>query len=137
MEQKEEVVFLSSPSFPLAGKKGIKLAELLHEPFFLTEKNANYRRAFDRYPATKNIPVSYTHLDVYKRQLSFLRSVKYIECLTHEAHHELQHFQHIRKCPSVDSTDLNQKKRQNHGQEAHRNVSKEDPALADVYKRQM
>ena len=41
MEQKEEVVFLSSPSFPLAGKKGIKLEELLHEPFF---------------------PVSYTHL---------------------------------------------------------------------------
>ena len=55
MEQKEEVVFLSSPSFPLAGKKGIKLEELLHEPFFLTEKNANYRRAFDRYLATKNI----------------------------------------------------------------------------------
>ena len=55
MEQKEEVVFLSSPSFPLAGKKGIKLEELLHEPFFLTEKNANYRRAFDRYLATRNI----------------------------------------------------------------------------------
>ena len=56
--------------------------------------------------------------------------MKYIECLTHEAHHEHQHFQHIGKCPSVDSADLNQKKRKNHGQEAHRNVSKENPAMA-------
>ena len=55
MEQKEEIVFLSSPSFPLADKKEIRLEELLGEPFFLTEKNANYRKAFDRYLASKNI----------------------------------------------------------------------------------
>lgn len=55
MEQKEEIVFLSSPSFPLAGRKGIRLEELLGEPFFLTERNANYRRALDQYLASKNI----------------------------------------------------------------------------------
>lgn len=54
MEQKEEIVFLSSPSFPLADRKGIRLEELLEEPFFLTERNANYRRALDRYLASKN-----------------------------------------------------------------------------------
>lgn len=55
MERKEEVVFVSSPSFPLAKKKGLKLEELLEEPFFLTERHANYRRAFDRYLASRNI----------------------------------------------------------------------------------
>lgn len=55
MEQKEEIVFLSSPAFPLADRKGLRLEDLLTEPFFLTERNANYRRALDRYLASKNI----------------------------------------------------------------------------------
>lgn len=58
MEIKEEVVFVSSPTSELAGKKNLKLADLLEEPFFLTEKNANYRRAFDRYLASRELILS-------------------------------------------------------------------------------
>ena len=39
----------------IALDKARRLEELLGEPFFLTEKNANYRKAFDRYLASKNI----------------------------------------------------------------------------------
>lgn len=55
LECREEVVFVASPSYVLAGKKQLTLEQLLDEPFFLTEKNANYRRAFDRYLASKEI----------------------------------------------------------------------------------
>lgn len=58
MEKKEEVVFVSSPSFELADKKQILLDQLLDEPFYLTESNANYRRAFDRYLASREIVLS-------------------------------------------------------------------------------
>lgn len=58
MEKKEEVVFVSSSSFELAGKPQIKLDELLEEPFYLTESNANYRRVFDRYLASREIVLS-------------------------------------------------------------------------------
>lgn len=58
MEIREEVVFVASPSFPLSGKKDLKLTDLLAEPFFLTEKNANYRRALDRHLASKGMVLS-------------------------------------------------------------------------------
>lgn len=47
MEAAEQIVFVASPDFRLAGQKGLCLADLLNEPFFLTEKNANYRQALD------------------------------------------------------------------------------------------
>lgn len=58
MEIREDVVFVSSPSFPLAGKRHLKLEELLEQPFFLTEKNANYRQALDSYLASREIILS-------------------------------------------------------------------------------
>lgn len=58
LESKENVVFVSSPHFPLADKKHLHLEELLNEPFFLTEKDANYRRALDRYLASKQMVLS-------------------------------------------------------------------------------
>lgn len=54
MESSERIVFVSSPSFHLAGKKGLLVEELLSEPFFLTEKNANYRMAFDQFLASRH-----------------------------------------------------------------------------------
>ncbi|MDD3253760.1 MAG: LysR family transcriptional regulator [Lachnospiraceae bacterium] len=53
METKESIVFVSSPTCRLAGIRNLKLEELLSMPFFLTEQNANYRRAFDRFLAAK------------------------------------------------------------------------------------
>ncbi len=75
MELAEPIVFVASPSFwsegsPGTGKAGEKvpcdglegwteactghktLDEILQEPFFLTEKNANYRQALDQYLAS-------------------------------------------------------------------------------------
>lgn len=58
MEIREEVVFVSSPTSGLAERKHLKLKDLLDEPFFLTEKNANYRRALDRYLASRELILS-------------------------------------------------------------------------------
>lgn len=58
MEYHEDVVFVSSPDFPLSKRKHLHLEELLSEPFFLTEKNANYRRALDRYLASREMILS-------------------------------------------------------------------------------
>ena len=53
MEQAEPVVFVASPGFleshGLLGRKN--LDDVLQEPFFLTEKNANYRQALDMHLA--------------------------------------------------------------------------------------
>lgn len=58
MEIQEPIVFVSSPDFAPSGTKNLRLEELLDEPFFLTEKNANYRRALDRHLASKNLLLS-------------------------------------------------------------------------------
>ena len=55
MECREEIVFVSGPDFLLAGRSHLHLEELLEEPFFLTERNANYRRALDRFLASKEL----------------------------------------------------------------------------------
>ena len=55
LEKKESIVFVASPGSPLAGRKGLKAEELLKEPLFLTEKDANYRRALDRYLASRRL----------------------------------------------------------------------------------
>lgn len=52
MEEKESVVFVASASLGL--RAPLKLDELLAYPFFLTEPNANYRRAFDRCLASRS-----------------------------------------------------------------------------------
>lgn len=58
LEHQEPVVFVSSPDFAQANQKDLSLTDLLHEPFFLTEKNANYRRALDCYLASKDLLLS-------------------------------------------------------------------------------
>lgn len=55
MEVQEPVVFVSSPDYPKASAKGLRLKELLNEPFFLTERRANYRLALDRFLASRDL----------------------------------------------------------------------------------
>ena len=45
MEKAEPVIFVSAPNYKLAGKKNIEVEEILNAPFYLTERNANYRGA--------------------------------------------------------------------------------------------
>ena len=58
MEEKEPVVFVCASRCRFAGKTGLKIEDFLDQPFFLTEKNANYRRALDRYLASRNIELT-------------------------------------------------------------------------------
>ena len=58
MEAREPIVFVSSPSFALAKENDLLLDDLLDQPFFLTEKDANYRRALDQYLAAKHQTLS-------------------------------------------------------------------------------
>lgn len=53
MEEVEPVVFVTSPSLELPEKGKVQIDELLHKPFFLTEKDANYRQALDKTLAEK------------------------------------------------------------------------------------
>ena len=55
MEEEEPVVFVCASRCRFAGQKNVNIEEFLDQPFFLTEKNANYRRALDKYLASKNI----------------------------------------------------------------------------------
>ena len=44
----EPVVFVASAASKFAGKEKMVLDDILQEPFFLTEKHANYRQALDQ-----------------------------------------------------------------------------------------
>ena len=48
MEKAEPVIFVSAPNYKLAGKKNIGVEEILNAPFYLTERNANYRQALEQ-----------------------------------------------------------------------------------------
>ena len=58
MEVAEQIVFVASPQFKLANRQELTLTELLEEPFFLTEKNANYRQALDQHLAGRKQSLS-------------------------------------------------------------------------------
>ena len=51
-EVPEEVVFVATPNIDLGHPGPYRVAELLDKPFFLTERNANYRRTFDQFLAS-------------------------------------------------------------------------------------
>ena len=48
LEATEPIVFVSSINSEFADRKNLKLQDILGEPFFLTEKNANYRQVLDQ-----------------------------------------------------------------------------------------
>lgn len=45
LEEKEDIVFIGSIDSPLVYRNEVALEELISQPFFLTEKEDNYRRA--------------------------------------------------------------------------------------------
>ncbi len=53
-ESQEPIVFVASPASHLAHRESLVLEDLLDEPFFLTEKNENYRKALDHFLEQKN-----------------------------------------------------------------------------------
>lgn len=57
LEKQEDIVFVCSPSFPLAGRKELDVKDLLGYPFLLTEKDANYRYELDQYLASQNLEI--------------------------------------------------------------------------------
>lgn len=58
LEVAEQIIFVSSPQFHLAGRSSLLLQDLLNSPFFLTEKNANYRQALDQLLASRRQSLS-------------------------------------------------------------------------------
>ncbi|MCD8082175.1 MAG: substrate-binding domain-containing protein, partial [Clostridiales bacterium] len=60
MEIKEDMVFVASPHSHLIKKqeKPTSIEDLTEETFFLTEKNANYRQAFDQCLAERKLSIS-------------------------------------------------------------------------------
>lgn len=55
MEEKEPIVFVCARRCRFTGQKGLKVEDFLDQPFFLTEQNANYRRALDNFLASRKI----------------------------------------------------------------------------------
>ena len=55
MERREEVVFVASPALgeELGRRPGLSVEQLLDRPFYLTERDANYRRVLDRFLASR------------------------------------------------------------------------------------
>ena len=53
LEEEEPIVFVASPLYGWKKKKKVQIDELLEEPFFLTEKDENYRRELDCFLETK------------------------------------------------------------------------------------
>ena len=58
MELAEPVVFVTSAASRFAGKERLVLDDILQEPFFLTEKHANYRQALDQQLALRRQSIS-------------------------------------------------------------------------------
>lgn len=58
VEVPEEVVFVCSPSLALPQTEPLLVEQLLDKPFFLTERDANYRRRFDLFLAAKQIELT-------------------------------------------------------------------------------
>lgn len=58
MELAEPVVFVASAASKFAGKNRLVLDDILQEPFFLTEKHANYRQALDQQLALRRQSIS-------------------------------------------------------------------------------
>ena len=57
MEQREDVVFVASPALgeELGRVPALKLDRLMDKPFYLTEREENYRRVLDRFLASRGV----------------------------------------------------------------------------------
>ena len=57
LEEPESVVFVASKGANLPNKEDYLLAELLNQPFFLTEKDSNYRYALEQELASRHLGI--------------------------------------------------------------------------------
>jgi len=57
LEEPESVVFVASKGANLPNKEEYLLAELLNQPFFLTEKDSNYRYALEQELASRHLGI--------------------------------------------------------------------------------
>lgn len=48
MEKEEPVIFVAAPNDKYVQKKELEIEEILSKPFYLTERNANYRQALEQ-----------------------------------------------------------------------------------------
>ena len=58
---KEELLpmhFVTSARSPLAGRKGLRMQDIVNEPFILTEYGQGYRRVFDKELAKKSLEIT-------------------------------------------------------------------------------
>lgn len=86
MEVCEPIVFVASPSCGLGERKKIRLEELMEEPFFLTEKNENYRRELDCYLETQNRSITpfleISNTEFIIRMIQKNRGISYLPLFT-------------------------------------------------------
>lgn len=54
MEHREPIVFVTSPVYWGRRNRNVVVKDLMEDPFFLTEKNENYRRELDAFLETKD-----------------------------------------------------------------------------------
>ena len=59
MEKKEDIVFVTNPKLTITQKQDLMVEDLLYNPFFLTEKNENYRKELDQF--LLNLILLYLH----------------------------------------------------------------------------
>ena len=55
VEKKEDIVFVTNPKLAITQKQDLMVEDLLYNPFFLTEKNENYRKELDQFLESKDI----------------------------------------------------------------------------------
>lgn len=58
MKQEEPIEFITSAAYWQGRPKSLPLRQLLKEPFFLTEKNENYRRELDSYLESQSLELT-------------------------------------------------------------------------------
>lgn len=57
LEEREPVVFVASPEAEISRHGTLTLSELVRQPFFLTEKDSNYRYALEQRLAAQNMSI--------------------------------------------------------------------------------
>lgn len=82
MEKREPMVFVTSPDFWGGRKRQVPLKNLVKEPFFLTEKNENYRRELDSFLEERSLSLTpaleISNTDFLIRQLKENGGISYL-----------------------------------------------------------
>ncbi len=82
MEKSEPIVFTASALYGWGRERSVKLDDILSEPFFLTEKNENYRRELDHFLETRNRSLTpfleFSNTEFIIRMLERNRGISYL-----------------------------------------------------------